>query len=428
MEESPSDEKRALAAASCRPLAHRQRKEVENILSKALWSTSFTPTLKELKGLERLVHEEKRLAVLEPPAGLTAFELAAGRPLVFMGTDNQFESSLEEKARLFDALILPAAQKLATRMGYWGAWRAFVTFLLINGNLEQAMPASPTAIKAFAMHLVMLGYAGASIMRFFEGIIDRHRRYEYELGVPATTIRKWVEAIQKQLGLPKREKFFILPLHIRCALQLPRTSLKHLRDVAILTVGTICALRAAEVGRLDVCDILWDFDGKDTLAVALWYRKNDGFKKGLHPRIGKGSGRETCPLILLREYMQRGGLTTSPACTKGRWTRSPCEACGRFFRNTSAGGTRLEGARSAWNMSKNVIGDAVKESLSRIGVDPGNYTAVSMRRGGVSAAVAGGVNETLWKLQSGHRGVSWQNYADIVKKDQLYLFFDAFGL
>jgi hypothetical protein len=290
------------------------------------------------------------------------------------------------------------------------------------------MPASPTAIKAFAMHLVMLGYAGASIMRFFEGIIDRHRHYEQELGAPVVTVRKWVEAIQKQLGLPKRDKFFILPLHIRCMIQLPRSSLKQLRDTAITTAGTICALRAAEVSRLDVCDLLWDYDGPNTLALSLWYRKNDGFKKGLHPRIGQGSTPETCPLRLLREYMQRGGLRKSSKCTKPKWTRSPCEACGRFFRNTTAGGTRLESARAGWNMNKNVIGDAVKDNLARIGVDPGSYTAVSMRRGGVSAAVAGGVNETLWKLQSGHRGVSWQNYADIVKKDQLYLFFKAFGL
>jgi hypothetical protein len=38
------------------------------------------------------------------------------------------------------------------------------------------------------------------------------------------------------------------------------------------------------------------------------------------------------------------------------------------------------------------------------------------------------VNETLWKLQSGHRSISWQNYADVVTRDQLYEFSNAFGL
>ncbi len=79
-------------------------------------------------------------------------------------------------------------------------------------------------------------------------------------------------------------------------------------------------------------------------------------------------------------------------------------------------------------MLKSVIGDAVKDSLKRIGVTPDNFSPVSMRKGGVSAAVAAGVNETLWRLQSGHRSTAWQNYADVFKKEQLYEFSNAFGL
>eukprot|EP00961_Rhodomonas_salina_P062044 833076-Rhodomonas_salina.1 len=56
------------------------------------------------------------------PAGLTAFELAAGRPLVFLGCANPFAESLEAKAALFDEQILPAGQSLTTRLGYWAAW------------------------------------------------------------------------------------------------------------------------------------------------------------------------------------------------------------------------------------------------------------------------------------------------------------------
>ncbi len=77
---------------------------------------------------------------------------------------------------------------------------------------------------------------------------------------------------------------------------------------------------------------------------------------------------------------------------------------------------------------RSVVAKAVKETLSRIGVVPDKFSPVSMRRGGVSAALAAGVNETLWKLQSGHRSVSWQNYADVVTREQLYEFSNAFGL
>ncbi len=77
---------------------------------------------------------------------------------------------------------------------------------------------------------------------------------------------------------------------------------------------------------------------------------------------------------------------------------------------------------------RGVVAKAVKETLARIGVVPDKFSPISMRRGGVSAALAAGVNETLWKLQSGHRSVSWQNYADVVTREQLYEFSNAFGL
>ncbi|MFN9908350.1 MAG: hypothetical protein ACK56F_19845, partial [bacterium] len=101
---------------------------------------------------------------------------------------------------------------------------------------------------------------------------------------------------EKGRGLPSREKFLILPAHIHCIIQLPRDSLKHLRDATIVVVGSLCALRAAEIVRLDVCDVLWEFDGVGTAALLLWYSKNDGLKRGLFPRIGRGTTANTCPI------------------------------------------------------------------------------------------------------------------------------------
>jgi integrase len=324
--------------------------------------------------------------------------------------------------------VAPATQKVATRMGYWAAWRAFVTFLLLHGNAGAAFPASEEAIKAFAMQLLRVDYAGASIARFFEAIIDRHKQHGAQLTVSGERLHVWLAALQKGRGLPKREKFLILPMHIHCVIQLPRDSLKHVRDACILVVGTLCALRSSEIGRLDVCDALWDFDGTGTLALLLWYRKNDGLKRGLFPRIGKGSSQATCPLALLKEYLRMADLKVSKDCTKTRWRRSQCDACGRLFRTTTAGGKEISRLTRDGSALKSVIAKAVKDSLSRIGVAPADFSPVSMRKGGVSAAIAAGVNETLWRLQSGHRSTAWQNYADVFRKDQLYEFANAFGL
>eukprot|EP00961_Rhodomonas_salina_P054047 725661-Rhodomonas_salina.1 len=113
--------------------------------------------------------------------------------------------------------------------------------------------------------------------------------------------------------------------------------------------------------------MLWEFDGLNTLAILLWSRKNEGLKLGLFPRIWQGSAPEKCLLKLIREYMARAGLQISDGCTKKVWKRSQCEACGRLFRNTTAGGKRVEGPLSNWLLSANVVRTAVKESLERIG-------------------------------------------------------------
>jgi hypothetical protein len=428
--QAPSDCQRLLAATSARSNAKAQATLFGRTLGRLEWSQAFTPTLRDLDAVAWLVPVRIRKQVTEPPAGLTEFEKAGGKPLVFKiaGGNNPFLSSITEKAALFDAQVAPSTQKVATRMGYWAAWRSFVTFLLLHGVVDAAFPASEEAVKAFALQLLMVDYAGASIGRFFEAIIDRHKHFDTALPVPSAKLHAWLAALQKGRGLPMREKFLILPVHLCCMIQLPRDSLRHLRDVTIVVVGTLCALRASEIGRLDVCDVLWDFDGIGTAALLLWYRKNDGLKRGLFPRIGRGSTTATCPIVLLREYMQRAGLRIADSCTKPRWRRSECNACGRLFRNTTAGGRGMAPTAGDGVMLKSVIGSAVKDSLKRIGVAPDNFSPVSMRKGGVSAAVAAGVNETLWRLQSGHRSTAWQNYADVFRKEQLYEFSNAFGL
>ena len=76
---------------------------------------------------------------------------------------------------------------------------------------------------------------------------------------------------KKGLGLPAGEKFPILAAHLQ-AICVPRDTLHEVRDVAILCVGTICALRASEVRNLEVCDLLWEIDGLHTLTILLWKR------------------------------------------------------------------------------------------------------------------------------------------------------------
>ncbi len=241
VEAAPTDGQRLASSLSARAEAKVQAARFGRMLGGLEWSPAFTPTLKSLDTVAWLVPRTVRRQITEPPPPLTEFEKAGGKPLVFsLGAGgNPFLASLAEKAAVFDAQVAPAAQKLATRLGYWAAWRSFVTFLLLHGRVDLAFPASEEAIKAFALQLLMVDYAGASIGRFFEAIIDSHKLHGEPLVVPREKLHGWSTTLQKGRGLPKREKFLILPVHLHCIIQLPRDTLRQLRDVCIVVVGTL---------------------------------------------------------------------------------------------------------------------------------------------------------------------------------------------
>ena len=52
---------------------------------------------------------------------------------------------------------------------------------------------------------------------------------------------------------------------------------------------TMCAMLPNELLALDVCDLLFDYDGPGTLAVSVKKRKNGQRRQGLWPRIGTAS-------------------------------------------------------------------------------------------------------------------------------------------
>ena len=121
-------------------------------------------------------------------------------------------------------------------------------------------------------------------------------------------------------------------------------------------------------------------------------------------------------------YISAANIKISGGCTKKAWPRSLCESCGRFFRLTTRAGTTVRKTEdSTHGITRSTISTAVKSLMTAIGAPPG-ATPVSLRRGGISAALADGVDVELRKIQSGHISSMWTCYADITRRDQLYDF------
>ena len=100
-----------------------------------------------------------------------------------------------------------------------------------------------------------------AIERFITAIKNQHKHYNCSLPIHPQTFSYWGKAIVKQLGMPKREKWTIMACHLCKILFLPHTSLKMLRDLAVMAVGTVCALRPSEIMSLQLCDLLFDIYG-----------------------------------------------------------------------------------------------------------------------------------------------------------------------
>jgi len=72
-------------------------------------------------------------------------------------------------------------------------------------------------------------------------------------------------------------------------------------------------------------------------------------------------------------------------------------------------------------MSRQQISGAVKVALESIGVDARHYSGISMRRGGITAAVQAKVSEPILYLQSGHgTAMAGRRYVDPVDPRILY--------
>ena len=149
------------------------RDHTHDILKHAKWTTAISPTLESVEELRGMIPAQMQDSFLKPPAGKTEFEKAEGRPLTFLQNSmGPAMAGLKAKTVFFREQVLPSVQAVDTRKGNFGCWRTFLTFLLIEGALLAAMPATEDAIQAFIVHLILMGYSGARITSFAEAIIE----------------------------------------------------------------------------------------------------------------------------------------------------------------------------------------------------------------------------------------------------------------
>jgi len=175
--------------------------------------------------------------------------------------------------------------------------------------------------------------------------------------------------------------------------------------VLATTLGTVGCCRVEEVANLQVCDLLWNLDAAyheslvGGLAIRIYRRKQDTGRFGLYIRVPASE------LVgWLQRYVTALGLRISDNCAKPANPGARCPVCDPVFPRTVVG--RSGEARTCVGplrpMSRQQVSGAVKTAIALLGVDARHYSGISMRRGGITAAVQAGVSEPILYLQSGH--------------------------
>jgi hypothetical protein len=102
---------------------------------------------------------------------------------------------------------------------------------------------------------------------------------------------RFSKAVASAKGMPSRLLFPIGVHHINQLLELGGLTLT--RNLMMTIVGTVMCMRVNEIDQLQICDVLWRFDGdfhsrfSNTFACRIHKRKQDQARKGLYPRAGK---------------------------------------------------------------------------------------------------------------------------------------------
>lgn len=384
------------------------------------WSKAVYPTLVSLRHLEggsggglEVLNTQRRKELLSDCSEKTEVEKTDGAwPAVEKLGGGRLTKT--ELAELWDTQVAPAQLEPSTREGYDASWRTVVTFGLSHNDVGSVLPMSLETLKALTTELLIAGMSVNSIKNMWSAIEDRHRRWGFPPPLATDGLfKRWIKALGSIKGAPGKLIFPMGPHQVQALLRMTGLTVLETRNVLAVCLGTVCCGRAGEVASLQACSIAWGLDGayhSDYAEGAGCYvqkRKNDSQRRGLCTRIPGG-----VLLDKLRKWMRDQELEVSPLCTRQGMPGARCQYCPPLFPKTLKGRgmseeiTKRRLQQGLCNlrlpMTRQGMTTAVKRSVELLGSDPRHFSAISMRRGGLSAAINAGVPEPVLFLQSGH--------------------------
>ena len=193
-------------------------------------------------------------------------------------------------------------------------------------------------------------------------------------------VKATLEGLQRSLAKPVNKKE---PLTVEMLAKMVEDAQRS-GTLSDLRLATACLLsfagflRFSELVNIRPCDMVFE---EDYLVVRIPHSKTDQLRKGDEILITR-TGRSTCPVAKLEEYMERTGTAKQD---KRFLFRPICKA---------KSGDKL---RESGCISYSCLRDLFKMKLRQLGYDPAKFGLHSLRAGGATRAANAGVPDRLFK-------------------------------
>ncbi len=168
-----------------------------------------------------------------------------------------------------------------------------------------------------------MGASAAYIENSLSAIQSRHHSYGFRPPLSQKfEFRNLSKAIVSLKGTPKRLFFPVTKEHLRKMMRLQNLTAAQERAMIITSTGTQLCCRVSEVRNFQVCDFLKDHDTdfspeyRGCAAFRIRKRKQDTRRRGLYPRVFRGTTPEVCTIRRIETMMTRNGGKLSEKCTK----------------------------------------------------------------------------------------------------------------
>jgi site-specific recombinase XerD len=244
---------------------------------------------------------------------------------------------------------------------------------------RDALPASPATLCAFLADEASAGRRASTLGRRLAAIRYFHRASGYETPTSDEKVKAVLSGIRRTIGAaPVRKRAATSDMVI--AMSATGTSLRALRDRAIILLGFAGAFRRSELVALDVEDLE---EAPEGLLITIRRSKTD--QEGLGRKVAIPRGEIACSVAALKAWLEAAGIT------EGAVFRRVFNKCAQ----------RITDRRLA---ARNVA-TIVKAAAAKLGLDAASFAGHSLRAGFVTSAVKRGANLIKITDVTGHRSL-----------------------